>query len=158
MGRQRKCPHVGTDAIKPRKDRPGEWWCLTCTKAASAKWRSRNSEKALEGQRRRTARWLAKNPHKRMGYVTKFLYGITLDELHTMFENQEGLCAVCSKMMCLCVGRDRKKCRTRACVDHDHDTGEVRGLLCHGCNVAIGYANNSPTVLRNAAGYLEATA
>lgn len=40
-------------------------------------------------------------------------------------------------------------------VDHCHDTGEIRGLLCHGCNAAIGYARNDPARLRAAADYLD---
>ena len=41
------------------------------------------------------------------------------------------------------------------CVDHCHDTNKIRGFLCHGCNVAIGYAKNSTTILRQLAEYLE---
>lgn len=40
-------------------------------------------------------------------------------------------------------------------VDHDHTTGKVRGLLCHGCNIALGMAKDNPRTLRNLASYLE---
>ncbi len=40
-------------------------------------------------------------------------------------------------------------------VDHDHATGKIRGILCEGCNFALGYAKDSPKALRNLANYLE---
>lgn len=43
----------------------------------------------------------------------------------------------------------------RLVVDHCHDSGKVRGLLCSGCNRALGYFRDSPTALRAAADYLE---
>ncbi|NBU34381.1 hypothetical protein EBS40_07195 [bacterium] len=56
-------------------------------------------------------------------------YGITLEQYDELLESQGGVCAICREM---CVsGR-------RLCVDHDHDTGKVRGLLCGRCNFGIG--------------------
>ncbi len=42
----------------------------------------------------------------------------------------------------------------RLSIDHDHNTGDIRGLLCHNCNVAIGHLNDDPELLDAAAGYL----
>jgi hypothetical protein len=39
-------------------------------------------------------------------------------------------------------------------IDHDHVTGDIRGLLCHACNVALGLLNDDPELLEAAAGYL----
>ncbi|MCC9307713.1 endonuclease VII domain-containing protein [Kitasatospora sp. RB6PN24] len=58
-----------------------------------------------------------------------------------MYFEQDGQCAVAS-----CV-------REAKCVDHDHVTGKVRGLLCQGCNVAIGFLE-SPEWMEGAHGYL----
>jgi len=89
-------------------------------------------------------------------YRIKSRYGITLEEMAQMFNNQEGLCCVCSQPMCLCINEHlEKKCPTRASVDHDHKTGLVRGLLHRDCNGAIGLLRDSPTYMRNAAQYLE---
>ena len=53
-------------------------------------------------------------------------YGITLEDWKLQFEIQEGKCAIC-------------EVETIAlCVDHDHDNGNIRGLLCQNCNIGIG--------------------
>jgi hypothetical protein len=56
------------------------------------------------------------------------LYGITLKQYDDLLDKQLGLCAIC----------DRKPGGRRLDVDHDHRTGEIRGLLCHLCNRALG--------------------
>jgi len=43
-------------------------------------------------------------------------------------------------------------------IDHCHETGRVRGVLCHGCNIALGYFRSDPNLLRAAIAYLEAAA
>lgn len=62
------------------------------------------------------------------------LYGITIEEYEAMFTEQRGRCALC--------GEPEKASLhgkvTRLTVDHDHDTGEVRGLLCRRCNWQLG--------------------
>lgn len=69
-----------------------------------------------------------------------------------MVEAQHGLCAVC--------GEPPNGENTRAhwggklCVDHDHDTEKIRGLLCNDCNLAVGYGK-TPEKLRAAAEYLQ---
>lgn len=79
-------------------------------------------------------------------------YGLTTELFNQMFENQEGLCGVCSVLMHNGRTHDMRK----ACVDHDHETSKVRGLLCLKCNLALGYLNHTPQLLQNAAGYLAA--
>ena len=79
-------------------------------------------------------------------------YGLTRETLRQLFENQEGLCAICSAPICIC---PQSRCKTRAHIDHDHGTSKVRGLLCGMCNPGLGWMKDSATVLRNAAGYLE---
>lgn len=56
-------------------------------------------------------------------------FNITLGEYDQMFVVQEGKCGICGELEVGC----------RLCVDHDHETGEVRGLLCRSCNVLLGY-------------------
>jgi hypothetical protein len=62
----------------------------------------------------------------------KHTYGITRAEYERMFAAQDGCCAICRQP-----GKVNKG-RLRALhVDHDHVTGQVRGLLCHQCNVSL---------------------
>lgn len=51
-------------------------------------------------------------------------YGISTEEYDQMYEQQQGLCLICNR-------------RRTLVVDHNHKTGEVRGLLCSGCNTGI---------------------
>ena len=76
-------------------------------------------------------------------------FNMTVDDYMVMYEKQNGQCAIC--------GADTASNGTRKnfCVDHDHETGKVRGLLCHNCNVSVGLMKDSPSLLRKAAKYLE---
>lgn len=58
-----------------------------------------------------------------------------------MYDAQAGKCAICLA-------------REATCVDHDHDTGDIRGLLCRKCNSAIGIIGETPELLDRAAKYL----
>jgi hypothetical protein len=74
-------------------------------------------------------------------------YGLTLEQYDTMLEEQEGLCPC---------GRDAERSTHGVlAVDHDHDTGIVRGLTCTRCNRVIGMVGDDPAVLRALADYLE---
>jgi hypothetical protein len=95
---------------------------------------------------------------KRRDYNLTRNYGITLPEYEAMLEAQGGVCYIC--------GGAPKEGRRRLHVDHLHSKGEkqrnprekrgrVRGLLCWGCNAAIGKFRDDVTKLRRAADYLE---
>ena len=74
-------------------------------------------------------------------------YGIEPEDYDRMYDLQLGRCAIC--LMALTEVR-------RVCIDHDHVTGEVRGILCDLCNNALGRFKDNPDSLRRAASYLEA--
>jgi hypothetical protein len=74
-------------------------------------------------------------------------YGIGLDKYEKMFETQNGICAIC--------GLEQQSTRNiRLCVDHCHDTGMVRGLLCDRCNRGIGLLQDDYRILDKASTYL----
>jgi Recombination endonuclease VII len=70
-------------------------------------------------------------------------YGIGDDEVAAMMEAQAGLCPICRRPM-----------GTKPHVDHNHATGEVRGLLCFTCNVGLGNFGDDVERLERAAAYL----
>lgn len=84
-------------------------------------------------------------------------YGITLSQYNEIFEKQCGVCALCGKP------ETKAQVRVRGGivitdmlhVDHDHETGRVRGLLCYRCNTGIGKLYDDPGLLRKAADYLD---
>lgn len=73
-------------------------------------------------------------------------HGISRAEWDAMWQNQNGNCAGCLEP--LVIG-------ARTHIDHCHDSGIVRGLLCSSCNLAIGKIKDRPTTLRRLAAYLE---
>lgn len=81
----------------------------------------------------------------------KYLYGIEYDLLMVLYEQQEGCCAICGE-----AGSAPAQGKTRSVlvVDHDHETGEVRGLLCRRCNTGLGGLGDSVEILVKAASYL----
>lgn len=97
--------------------------------------------------------WKAKNPEKRHASALRAAlrrYGMTPEEFAAMLKAQDGRCAVCGVTKPNGAKRQR-----RMFVDHDHETGKVRGLLCHGCNSARGLVRENPAVLRELARYIE---
>jgi len=84
------------------------------------------------------------------GWKHKNKFGLVDGEYDRMFEKQDGVCAICRKP-------ETRKVRgivVALSVDHDHETGRVRGLLCQSCNQAIGLMQDDPTRLLAAASYL----
>lgn len=78
----------------------------------------------------------------RRSRALKTNYGITIEDYDRMFAEQNGLCAICGKT-------DSR----RLSVDHNHVTGKVRELLCHTCNMNVGFAEN--TIRAKVEDYLE---
>jgi hypothetical protein len=78
-------------------------------------------------------------------------YNITPNEYDVMCNKQSGLCAICNKE------NYKKGRKIELCVDHDHVTGKVRGLLCHRCNHMLGLSRDNAGVLRDAIEYLSNT-
>ena len=84
-------------------------------------------------------------------YSIKVNYGMTPEDYYKMVEEQGNKCAACDTPWEELVNHVWE----RWCVDHNHNTGEVRGLLCNGCNAAAGHAQDDPKILRGIANYLE---
>ena len=110
--------------------------CNTCLYKLYRVWAEKNQEKISEYREKDT--WtLAKRCARR---------NITPKELVDRYERQECCCAICKKEITI----------VDSAIDHNHVTGEFRGVLCKQCNRALGMFGDSPTILKNALEYLEA--
>lgn len=110
---------------------------------------SRNAKHLKQGQEYQGCEYY-KPPNysgleKRDGIIRR-VYGITLAEYDKMFEDQNGKCAICGSP-------DEVEGR-RLAIDHCHDSGRVRGLLCGKCNRGLGLFYDNKQLLENAISYL----
>lgn len=116
------------------------WGCVECATIQSRDWTQRHGHRPYCPTR-----------YKRLDrfHAIKRLYGLTSDEYTNLFETQRGRCAICDVVFV-----DAHKSH-RAVVDHNHDTGEVRALLCAKCNLGLGAFGDDARVLQSAADYLK---
>jgi hypothetical protein len=97
-------------------------------------------QKMAEAERR------PESKRKRKSRKVERVYGLTDEDLARLYEQQGRCCAVCR--IPLHLGVETK-------IDHCHATGRVRGLLCHGCNVALGLMKDNPAAIRRLAEYAD---
>lgn len=86
------------------------------------------------------------NPDRHRKYEAKSNYGITPELYDKMLEEHEHRCAICGS-------REGGKFKTLN-IDHCHNTGKIRGLLCHLCNRGLGLFKDDPVLLEKAIAYL----
>lgn len=124
---------------------------------ASKRYRNRNKEKRIET----TKKYRDKNKEKIRESCRNYMrthkdssirarlktYGLTPEQYNEIFIIQKGCCSIC--------GRHQSEFRKALAVDHDHETGKIRGLLCSNCNAMLGYANDNQQVLLKAVEYLK---
>ena len=116
-------------------------FCKQCAQeAAKAHY---HSDEHIDTIRAKSRIYKQENPEKVRNIRYKSLYGITLEQVDKMKKDQKGLCATCGR-----------KPDTTLCVDHDHTTGKVRGLLCNQCNRALGLLRDDIDILRQSVKYL----
>lgn len=140
----KKCSCCGevkpTTEFTRRKNRE-KWcfhsWCKECRSKNFKKYRIDNPEKYNR---------IGRNNHLKK-------YGLTLEDLEKMLQDQNNKCAICGRELFLHgASVDKNKI---ARVDHNHATGEVRGLLCDSCNTGLGKFRDNPEYLLKAASYLK---
>ncbi len=127
--------------------------CKICRAAQTKRWTVANPEKVKISN--------DNNKPKRKVYYSspegvessrrahlKRMYNLTLEEYQQKLEQQEGKCKIC--------GRTEMNYKNKVlCVDHNHETNEIRGLLCGLCNSGIGKFLDDKQLLMNAIKYLE---
>ena len=144
----RKPPITLTPMIETREGGTPDFELESPARSVSAErnrlWRERNPERALEQQRRYRA--TEKGKRARYAKHLKTKYGITHEEYDEILARQNGVCAICHRRF----GEG-----VPGCVDHNHETGEIRGLLCRTCNTGIGGLRENFALLNNAVAYLK---
>lgn len=75
-------------------------------------------------------------------------YNLRIKGYDELFKAQKGVCAICQQF-------ETNSRVNFLGIDHDHKTGEIRGLLCHNCNSALGFFKDDPKILKRAKKYLE---
>jgi hypothetical protein len=86
------------------------------------------------------------SPESRRSLHLKQRYGLTVEDWDSIFLEQKGSCKIC--------GTHQSELDRPLYVDHDHETGEVRGLLCQKCNFGIANFRDNIELLKNAVIYL----
>jgi len=95
-----------------------------------------------EPQKEASRKWKRENPERVEAIRRLYQYGITPDQYQVLWDSQNGKCAIC------------RRGGVELCVDHNHTTGRVRGLLCHVCNSYLGVIQDSEDSLIRAVEYL----
>lgn len=106
----------------------------------------------------RRQKWRAKNPEKHWlshtAYRFRKEYGITIEEAFALLAAQDGRCANTACGVQIEFGGRIKKVAA-AVIDHCHQTGKVRGILCDSCNKTIGLGRENEKILQGLVSYLE---
>jgi hypothetical protein len=100
------------------------WECRSCVGLRRKSYYEKNRQREID----RSVAWKISNKEKAKDASLKRKFGITIQDYNAMIRSQNGKCAICDKdhsVSCLVV-------------DHDHNSGRVRKLLCHQCNLALG--------------------
>lgn len=109
--------------------------CNTCLYSEHRKWVEKNPDR-VQDYRQKDSWTLAKRCSRR---------GITPEQLVDCYERQERCCAICKDEIAL----------IDSAIDHNHETGEFRGVLCRQCNRALGMFRDSVKILLSAVDYLK---
>lgn len=96
----------------------------------------RTPEQIAAARKRSLARWI---------YQLRTKYNLSPEEYWLIYESQGGVCYICRRA----TGKTR-----RLCVDHDHKTGFVRGLLCNRDNKLLGWARDAVDFFQRCIDYL----
>lgn len=131
--------------------------CKICKMIDSRATKSKNKEHYLSYSRD----YAKKRKSTTGGYLAiinnhmRSRYGITLEDYGRLFNSQSGKCAICPFEGVDYIAAPYASRKNRLHVDHDHETGAIRGLLCGHCNAAIGLMGDDPIRMRKASDYLE---
>lgn len=114
-------------------------YCKECNCRHSNTWYHQNPEKA----RAQRQRYYQGHKEEFWAANLRSRFGLSVENFMTVLEAQQHKCAICCGVF-----------TSRPCVDHDHETGEIRGLLCGECNLGLGKFKDNKQTLQAAIEYL----
>lgn len=115
------------------------------------RWAVNNHERLIERRRQHRELWNISNyTEKDRARALKKNYGLTVEQYEAMNKETEGKCPICFQPPSTRAGKS-----IRLAVDHNHQTGQVRGLLCSRCNLFVGFAEKKPESLSRFLLYLK---
>jgi hypothetical protein len=115
--------------------------CKKCHRIESDRWIANNPEK----HRANSLAWKHRNKDRLESYRLFREFGITLKVYNEIFSNQGEKCAICGT---------EEQGKRKFHVDHNHNTGTVRAILCQNCNFLIGNCKEDVDILQSAISYL----
>lgn len=118
-------------------------------RARHKKWRDRNADRLKAYRDADRAKNMDRIRKTTRAYSIKYSYGISLEDYERLRALQGDRCAICNTDKAARIHTDHSWR-----VDHCHETGEVRGLLCHNCNIAMGLLKENTTTLQQMINYL----
>lgn len=121
--------------------------CRVCAYKKTKEWVKKNSEKVKQYHIEYEAQNGDELKAYRRNWGLQKRHGITHDWYLATLESQGGGCAIC--------GGPANSKDGFFHIDHDHDTGQIRGILCHFCNTGLGSLKDSVNVLAKAIVYLQ---
>ncbi len=134
----------------------------TCSKCGSVKVLiSSGASRCLPCHRHQGREYYRRSPLRRAKARRAYVlsrYGISFEALEEILQSQGGRCSICKRAWQACPPakpvRYERTFLHHLCVDHDHKRGNVRGLLCNACNMAIGFFEEDLNRFYDAATYL----
>ena len=115
-------------------------------------WRKNNPEKRKAQELR--SRNKPENKRRRKNTELKKLYGITIEQYERIVLEQNNKCAICNKEN-IKLNHPTHIKQASLVVDHNHETGFIRGLLCYTCNLAVGNLKDNLINAKSLVSYLE---
>ena len=144
----KRCPRCEQDKFfsafgKDKTKKTGlSSYCLDCAKAN----RKINYAKNPKHEKRKLTEYYKANKEQFRSYSLKSLYDLSAETYKEMLAQQNSSCKICKT--------HENNLKRKLFVDHCHETGKVRGLLCQSCNTMLGNAKDNVLVLQSAINYL----
>lgn len=130
--------------------------CKACVSSGVKQRRSLDPERFREWERQSSERRFDINRdgkrNRGLPWRLETKFKISIDEFSAILERQNHACAICKNPVI--VAPKGRGSREAACLDHNHETGAVRGILCNACNTALGLLGDNAETVQQASEYL----